>query len=363
MPMEGRTTCAVPECGASISGHSNLCDSHRIPGVVVQVGDSTMVIGAWATEHEDESGVVLINDFALGDLFSGRAGFETRLKEQGFVNVRLLSTPEELAAAKTPAEGKKIGDWGGSWKTQYPWGFAKAPDRSGDPALDNASNYFGDLPEPSGQQKPEKPALTPATTVPDDDPSPTIDSPEKRTNELLAQISKTIYDRVAPRVAGTLTQGGSAELAPINEGFVWLRLMPQEMGRLLGSGSAEADVAAVVALFPPGVRALITAHLDARVHVSRSEGSLEVSISQCNEPAFLFQELSEPYDATHALHLVCDPGKDKRYMFVMVELSDGKFVPNGWVTGEEAARYSAEGAKSATGRPPDFRSTTGKSPK
>jgi hypothetical protein len=72
-------------------------------------------------------------------------------------------------------------------------------------------------------------------------------------NALLAQISSAIFDRVAPLVAGTLTQGGPAELAPMDEGFMWLRLMPHEMGRLLGSSPAEADLAAAVALFPAGV--------------------------------------------------------------------------------------------------------------
>jgi hypothetical protein len=80
-----------------------------------------MVIGAWAVDHENESGIVLLNDFALGDRHSGRAGFEAKLREQGFTNVRLLRTPEELDAAKQPAEGKKVGAWSGSWQPQYPW--------------------------------------------------------------------------------------------------------------------------------------------------------------------------------------------------------------------------------------------------
>jgi hypothetical protein len=47
----------------------------------------------------------------------------------------------------------------------------------------------------------------------------------------------------------------------------------------------------------------------------------------------------------------------------MVEFSAGKFVPKGWLDCKEASRYPAEGAKSATGRRPDFHGTTGKSPK
>jgi hypothetical protein len=357
MPMEGRTTCAVPNCGAPISGYGNLCDSHRIPGAIVRMNDNTMIIAAWEVEHEHEYGIVVLNDFAAGDLFGGRAGFEAKLRKQGFVNVNLLRTPEELEAAKQSAEGKKAGDWGGPWRTQYPWEVAKAPDGCGDPALDDASNYFGDLPEPSRQQKPEKPALTPA------DPSDPKASRNSRVSELLVAISDAILSCIEPAVAGTLKQGSTADPAPIDKGFMWLRTTPAEMSRLLGPSPAEADLAAAVALFPAGVRALITARVDARVQVSSSEGTPDVSIWQCNEPAFLFQELSEPYDATHALHLVCDPAEDTSYTFVMIEFSAGKFAPSGWVDGEAAAKYAAEARKGATGRPPDFHGTAGKLPK
>jgi len=345
MPMKDRTTCAVPECGGRISGCSNLCDQHRIPGAIVRMGDSTMVITAWAVEHGGECGIVFLNDFAAGDLFGGRAGFEAKLKEQGFVNVRLLRTPQEVEAAKPPAEGKRVGDWGGPWKTKYPWEGARAPDRSGDPALGDARS-----------------APTPATTVPNNDPGAPSAS-DNSVKELLVDICKAIFNRVAPVVAGTLKQSGPGDLAPITNGFMWLRVTPEQMSRLRGSSPAEADLAAAVAFFPAGMRALITARVDARVDVSRSKDNLEVSISQSNEPQFLFSELSEQYDATHALHLVCDPAKDTGHTYVMVDFSAGKFVPKGWVDGEAAARYAAEGAKRATGRPPDFRGTTGKLPK
>jgi hypothetical protein len=194
------------------------------------------------------------------------------------------------------------------------------------------------------------------------DPSAPVDSPETAVNKVLSQISRAIFDRLAPLGAGTLTQEEPAQLAPLEKGFVWLRTMRQDLGRLLGASPSEADLAAAVALFPAGIHALITTRVDVRIRVSSSEGKPDVSILQCNEPEFLFNELSEPYDATHALHLVCDPAVDTGYTFVMIEFAAGKFVPKGWATGEEAARYSAEGAKSATGRPPDFRWTSGKSP-
>jgi hypothetical protein len=80
-----------------------------------------MVITDWYAEHGDECGIVLLNDWALGTHFGGRAGFENKLREQGFVNCHNLSTPDELEAAKQPAEGKKVGEWSGHWKTNYPW--------------------------------------------------------------------------------------------------------------------------------------------------------------------------------------------------------------------------------------------------
>jgi len=121
MAIDGNATCAVPECGAPTSGPNNLCEEHRLRGWVVREGDSTMVITAWYAEHGDEAGVIVLNDWALGVCFGGGAGFAGKLRKQGFVNVRNLATPEELEAAKKPAEGKKMGDWGGPWETQYPW--------------------------------------------------------------------------------------------------------------------------------------------------------------------------------------------------------------------------------------------------
>jgi hypothetical protein len=196
------------------------------------------------------------------------------------------------------------------------------------------------------------------------DPSALSESQDNSIHQLLVAVSSAICNRIALVGAGTLKQTGPGDLTPITDGFLWLRTMPAEVSRLLGSSpaEAEADVAAAVALFPTGMHALITARVDARVRVSRSDGSLEVAIQQCNEPEFLFQELSEPYDATDAVHLICDPAKQTGSMFVMVELHAGKFVPKGWVDGGAAARYAEEGAKRAKGRPPDFRGKTGKLP-
>jgi hypothetical protein len=117
MAMQGLTHCATG-CGAPISGPGNVCPKHRVPGGVVRVNNSTMVVTVWYAEHAGEAGVILLNDFALGDLFGGRAGFEAELRRQGFTAVRNIASPAELEAVKA---AKKLAGWGGPWLTKYPW--------------------------------------------------------------------------------------------------------------------------------------------------------------------------------------------------------------------------------------------------
>lgn len=119
MAMDGLTECAAG-CGAPISGSGNLCLKHRVPGGVVRVNNSTMVVTVWYAKHDGEAGIILLNDFALGDLFGGRAGFEAKLRHQGFTAVRNIRTPEELDAVKKSTNGK-LASWGGPWLTKYPW--------------------------------------------------------------------------------------------------------------------------------------------------------------------------------------------------------------------------------------------------
>lgn len=300
---------------------------------------------------EDEHGahrILSINDYAVWDLFGNQAIFELHLAAR----YRSFEFVGSGKAIVKPADQTTILPEGSlEIKRRIEELRAKYPGICSEPWM----------PERLNQQKVDKTEAPMA--VPDDDPSAPNDSGEKSSNELLAAISKAIFDRIAPVVAGTLKREGPAELAPITEAFLWLRLLLTQLSRLLGSGPAEADVAAAVAMFPAGVRALISCRVDARVQVSRSAEGLEVSMSECNESEFLFSELSEPYNATSALHLICDPAKDAGYTYVMVEFVAGKFVPKGWVTSEEAARYGAEGAKRAVGRPPDFRRSSRKSPK
>jgi hypothetical protein len=120
MSMKGVTRCAVGGCKNPIWGPNNLCDEHRLPGMAVQTNDSTMVVTAWAAEHGDEAGIIALNDFALGDLFGGREGFEAKLAEQGFRKVRNLATQTEVEALRR-ALGKKLGSWSGPWLPRYPW--------------------------------------------------------------------------------------------------------------------------------------------------------------------------------------------------------------------------------------------------
>jgi len=121
MPMEGLTICAVLECTAPVGKYNNLCDDHRLPGAILRMGDSTVVITAWYAEDGDECGIILLNEWAFGAHFSGAKGFEEKLRNQGFVNIRLLCTPEEIDAARPPTSGKKAGSWSGPWRTQYAW--------------------------------------------------------------------------------------------------------------------------------------------------------------------------------------------------------------------------------------------------
>lgn len=125
MAMEGLRECAAG-CGAPISGPGNLCRKHQVPGGVVRMGNRTFVVTVWYAEHADEASIILLNDFALGDLFGGRAGFEAELRRQGFKNVRNVATPQELEAVKKSANGKLAG-WGGPWQTIYPWEKSSVP--------------------------------------------------------------------------------------------------------------------------------------------------------------------------------------------------------------------------------------------
>src|SRR5580700_736423 len=71
-------TCSVAGCGQVAT--YNLCPKHAFPGRVVQVernGNFThFVIGSWVVERRGKRRILLLNDFALGDIFCSRAQAE-----------------------------------------------------------------------------------------------------------------------------------------------------------------------------------------------------------------------------------------------------------------------------------------------
>ena len=117
--MKGVTKCSVHDCSGSVGDYSNLCDSHRVPGAIVEVGQSAMVVTIWLAEHNGEVGFIFLNDYALGDSFGGRVGFEAKLAEQGFTNVRNVKSPLEFDSEKARIECPA--SWSGPWLTKYPW--------------------------------------------------------------------------------------------------------------------------------------------------------------------------------------------------------------------------------------------------
>ncbi len=84
-PMKGCTGCAVPGCANEPHDYANLCDLHRQPGMALEAPDgSTMVITCWLACHGTETGIVLLNDYALGDLHGGAEGFPRPASGPGF---------------------------------------------------------------------------------------------------------------------------------------------------------------------------------------------------------------------------------------------------------------------------------------
>jgi hypothetical protein len=113
MAMKGKTKCAVAECTLSISGFNNLCEEHVVPGMEISWRDSTMVLTFWYAERDNETGIIIMDDWAIGEYFSGRAGFEAKLEKQGFVRVRCLESSEEVDEVIRSSVNKKAGSWDG----------------------------------------------------------------------------------------------------------------------------------------------------------------------------------------------------------------------------------------------------------
>jgi hypothetical protein len=120
MAFKGQNECAVQPCTSPCCAGANLYEEHLVPRMRIEHGSSTGVVTAWYVNHPTGRGMVLLNDFALGDLFGGAPRFKGKLEQQGFVKVRNLRTPEEFEAAKTQI-AKSPGSWSGPWLTSHPW--------------------------------------------------------------------------------------------------------------------------------------------------------------------------------------------------------------------------------------------------
>ena len=116
-PMKGCSRCAVGGCPNQPDNCDNLCGLHKQPGLAIEIEGRMFVITFWLVRHGKETGIVLLNDYALGNLHGGAEGFRTQLQAQGFTGIRLLGTLEELDAA----EQQVLAAWSGPWLSEYPW--------------------------------------------------------------------------------------------------------------------------------------------------------------------------------------------------------------------------------------------------
>ncbi len=124
-PRKGSTRCAVGGCPNEPDSYASLCGLHKQPGLAIEIEGRIFVITFWLVRHGKETGLVLLNDYALGDLHGGAEGFRAQLQAQGFTGIRLLGTLEELDAA----EQQVLAAWSGPWLSEYPWERPHAGDR------------------------------------------------------------------------------------------------------------------------------------------------------------------------------------------------------------------------------------------
>ena len=103
------TGCAVRGCNGEAAYH--LCMHHAIPGMVVGEGTSMFVISIWLVQRRNALHFIVLNDYALGDLFDGRAGFESQLASQGYQVLKLISSEEELEATHLRHPAARLTPW------------------------------------------------------------------------------------------------------------------------------------------------------------------------------------------------------------------------------------------------------------
>ena len=114
-----KTQCTAPKCTAPAAKHNNLCARHRLPGIVGKIDDITVVFTRWYAERGNECGIIVMGDWLIALEFDGADGFKKHLCDQGFVNVRLLSSEFEVKEAQVPRPGMKYGTWAGSSLMRY----------------------------------------------------------------------------------------------------------------------------------------------------------------------------------------------------------------------------------------------------
>jgi hypothetical protein len=79
--------------------------------MVVGRGTRTFVISTWLVQRRNALRLITLNDYALGDLFGGRAGFESQLANQGYRVLGLISSLEELEATQLRHPGLQMTPW------------------------------------------------------------------------------------------------------------------------------------------------------------------------------------------------------------------------------------------------------------
>lgn len=62
MVFTDQDACAAPECGPPCSECANLCMRQCAAGVVVCFNSGRGIVTTWYAEHEDESGLILVNN-------------------------------------------------------------------------------------------------------------------------------------------------------------------------------------------------------------------------------------------------------------------------------------------------------------
>jgi hypothetical protein len=106
---QANNKCVVSGCNRDATYH--LCEQHAVPGTVVEVNGEGFVVSDWLAERAGQMCVIRVNDFALGDLYGGRQELEHQLSVQGYKVHGLISSEEEMEAAKKRYPGLQITRW------------------------------------------------------------------------------------------------------------------------------------------------------------------------------------------------------------------------------------------------------------